>query len=110
MQCDKVFSVRRRSRASLLSDATVSRFSSSAPSPSPTTAVCDEALDEATQHLSQEHDDQAQTVKHGSSAKAPLRCGRRSPQGLCSLTVGCKTCEEDSVEDKEGVHVLGVVK
>ena len=41
---------------------------------------------------------------------APLRCGRGSPQGLCSPRGGCRTCEEDSVEDKDGVHVLGVVK
>ena len=47
-------------------------------------------------------------MKDGNSAKAPLRCGRRSPQGSCSLRSGCGTCEEDSVEDKEGVHVLGV--
>ena len=37
------------------------------------------------------------------SAKAPLSCGRRSPQGLCSLREGCRTCEE-------GVPVLGVIK
>ena len=31
-------------------------------------------------------------------------------QGLCSLKGGCRTCEENSVEDKEGVPVLGVIK
>ena len=31
------------------------------------------------------------------------------PQGLCSLRSGCGTCEEGSVEDKEGVPVLGVI-
>ena len=41
-------------------------------------------------------------VKGRGSAKAPLRCGRRSPQGLCSLRGGCRTCEE-------GVPVLGVM-
>ena len=30
-------------------------------------------------------------VKGRGSAKAPLRCGRRSPQGLCSPRGGCKT-------------------
>ena len=44
------------------------------------------------------------------SAKAPLRYARGSPQGSCSLRGGCRTCEGDSVEDKEGVHVLGAVK
>ena len=27
--------------------------------------------------------------------QAPLRGGRRSPQGLCSLTGACRTCEEE---------------
>ena len=45
----------------------------------------------------------------GLSQSATQRC-RRSPQGSCSLRVGCRTCEEDSVKDKEGVLVLGVIK
>ena len=49
-------------------------------------------------------------VKGRGSAKAPLTCGRGSPQPVCLLRGGCETCEEDSVEDKEGVHVLGEVK
>ena len=49
-------------------------------------------------------------VKDGGSAKAPLSLGRRSAQGLDSLRSGCKAGKEDCIEDKEGVHVLGVVK
>ena len=49
-------------------------------------------------------------MKGRGSAKAPLRGGRRSPQGLCSLTRGYRTCEEDNVEDKEGVPVLEEIK
>ena len=45
------------------------------------------------------------TAKGRGSAKAPLRCGRGSAQGLGSLRSGCKAGEEDSVEDKEEVHV-----
>ena len=45
-----------------------------------------------------------------SSANAPLRLHRGSAQGYGSLRSGCEAGEEDSVEDKEGVHVLGVVK
>ena len=44
-------------------------------------------------------------VKDGGSAKAPLRCGRRSSQGVCSLRGGCKTCGKDDVENKEGTTV-----
>ena len=50
------------------------------------------------------------SVNGRGSAKAPLRCGRRSPQGLCSLRGGCWKREEESVEDKEGVPVVGVIK
>ena len=50
------------------------------------------------------------TVMNGGSAKAPLRLHRGSAQGLGSLESGSKAGEEDSVEDEEGVHVLGVVK
>ena len=50
------------------------------------------------------------SVKDGGSAKAPLRLHRGSAQGLGSLRNGCKACEEDSVKDKERVHVLGAVK
>ena len=46
----------------------------------------------------------------GGSAKSPLRLQRASAQGLGSVRSGCKAGEEDSVEDKERVHVLGVVK
>ena len=49
-------------------------------------------------------------MKDGSSANAPLRLGRKSAQGLGSLRSGYKAGEEDRVEDKEGVHMLGVVK
>ena len=35
---------------------------------------------------------------------------RGPPQDLCSLRGGCRTREQDSVEDKKGVKVLGVVK
>ena len=35
---------------------------------------------------------------------------RGPPQDLCSLRGGCRTCEQDSVEDKKGVNVLGVVE
>ena len=43
----------------------------------------------------------AHNVKGRRSAKAPLSCGRRSPQGLCSLKKGFRISEE-------GVPVLGV--
>ena len=49
-------------------------------------------------------------VKDGGSAKAPLKLPRGSAQGVGSLRSGCRTCEKNSVEDKEGVQVLGVVK
>ena len=35
---------------------------------------------------------------------------RGPPQDFCSLRGGCRTREQDSVEDKKGVKVLGVVK
>ena len=35
---------------------------------------------------------------------------RRSPRGVCSLKGGCRTCEEDSAQDNDGMHVLGAVK
>ena len=55
-------------------------------------------------------DESCHRVKGRGSAKAPVRCGRGSPQPVCLLRGGCETCEEDSVEDKEEVHVLGEVK
>ena len=42
-------------------------------------------------------------VVFSGSGKAPLRCGRGSPYGLCSLRGGCRKCEE-------GVPVFGVIK
>ena len=42
-------------------------------------------------------------VKGQGSAKAPLSCGRKSPQGLCSLKEGFRMSEEE-------VPVLGVIK
>ena len=43
-------------------------------------------------------------VKGRGSAKAPHSCGRRFPQGLCSLK------EEEFRTSEKGVPVLGVIK
>ena len=53
--------------------------------------------------LSGHRDSCPDCVKGRGSAKAPLRCGRRSPQGLCSLKEGFRISEER-------VPVLGVIK